>query len=524
MKTDDLRASILQAAIQGKLTKQDPNDEPASVLVERIRDEKHRLVKEGKIKREKNESFIFKRDGSWLETINGKDERCIDDEIPFEIPDSWTWVRLASISQLISDGVHKTPQYVDSGIPFLSIQNISKGYFDLSSVKYITKDEYLQITHNVRPSLNDILVCRIGTLGKAITVTFDYEFAIFVSLALIRLVDYKLNDYFVLCFNSDYGSSWIKTVKVGGGTHTNKINLSSFYSFLVPLPPAIEQTKIITKVSDYERLLTQYHSLDANLSRIVEELPTRLTASILQAAIQGKLTKQNPDDEPASVLVERIREEKHRLVKEGKIKREKNESFIFKRDGSWFETINGKNERCIDDEIPFEIPKNWVWTRLGFLTKYGKNVQVSSSEIVSGSYVVELEDIEKNTGRIIKLSSVSECKDSNRNVFRNGNILYSKLRPYLNKVAIPDFDGFCSSEIMVLDVPSELSSHYLQIVLMSPFFVNYATSKSYGTKMPRLGTEDGRNALIPIPPMDEQKRVVDYVKQILNHVNTLKKI
>ena len=511
MKADDLRASILQAAIQGKLTKQDPNDEPASVLVERIRDEKHRLVREGKIKRDKNESFIFKRDGSWFETINGKDERCIDDEIPFEIPDNWTWARQKEVFTLINGRAYSQSELLSSG----KYRVIRVGNFFTNSEWYYSDLE-----------LEDEKYCNTGDLLYAWSMSFgpkiwDKEHSIFHYH--IWKVDYSD------AFYRDFLYYWLleDTISIRQekhGTSMQHVTMKMMNDRLCVIPPYSEQKRIVSAIMSYDDLIHSYDELELKYSTLISTIQSKLQISILQEAIQGNLVKQDPNDEPASVLVERIRDEKHRLVREGKIKRDKNESFIFKRDGSWFETINGKDERCIDDEIPFEIPENWVWTRLGFLTNYGKNVQISSSEIVPGSYVVELEDIEKNTGRIIKLSSVSECKDSNRNVFRSGNILYSKLRPYLNKVAIPDFDGFCSSEIMVLDVPPEFSSLYLQIVLMSPYFVNYATSKSYGTKMPRLGTEDGRNALIPIPSMDEQKRIVDYIKQILNQVNMLKQI
>ena len=241
---EQLKKSILQWAVQGKLVPQDPTDEPASVLLERIREEKAQLIKEGKIKKEKNESIVYRRDNSHYEK-NAVGEICIDDEIPFDIPDSWEWIRLGSLMSVISDGTHKTPNYVDSGVPFLSVQNISGGRFDFTKLKYITAEEHQRLIQRVRPRINDILFCRIGTLGKAIKCTLDFEFSIFVSLGLLRPIDSAISDYIVFIINSPLGDRWIQENKVGGGTHTFKINLVDIPKMLVPVPPIQEQKRII---------------------------------------------------------------------------------------------------------------------------------------------------------------------------------------------------------------------------------------------------------------------------------------
>ena len=156
----------------------------------------------------------------------GKNEPVsIADEVPFEIPESWEWVRLGSLMSVISDGTHKTPNYVDKGVPFLSVQNISKGYFDFSKLKYITKEEHEKLIKRVKPEYGDILFCRIGTLGKAIKNTVDFEYSIFVSLGLLRPIEQNIADYIVFAINSPLGDKWIQENKVGGGTHTYKINL-----------------------------------------------------------------------------------------------------------------------------------------------------------------------------------------------------------------------------------------------------------------------------------------------------------
>ena len=251
---DQIKKSILQYAIQGKLVPQDPSDEPASVLLEKIKAEKQKLIKAGKIKKDKQESYIYKRDNRHYEKIGDK-EVDITDEIPFEIPDSWAWTRLENLVQVLSDGTHKTPQYVAKGVPFLSVQNISSGKFDFTKLKYITQEEHSKLIQRVKPTYNDILFCRIGTLGKAIKCTLDFEFSIFVSLGLIRLVNFSMNDYVILLFNSPLGDRWIQDNKVGGGTHTFKLNLVDIPRMLLPIPPLAEQDRIVAKVKKLLKLL-----------------------------------------------------------------------------------------------------------------------------------------------------------------------------------------------------------------------------------------------------------------------------
>lgn len=223
---DDIKASLLQAAMQGKLTKQLPEDGSAEDLLEEIKAEKEKLIAEGKIKKQKPLAPIT------------------DDEITFSIPENWKWAKLGDLTALISDGTHKTPKYVDNGVPFLSVQNISKGYYDFTKIKYITEKEHAELTKRIKPTIDDILICRIGTLGKALKNTLDYEFSIFVSLGVVRLIDVRLVDYVIEVINSPVGFKWIQENKVGGGTHTYKINLSDLPNMLIPLPPLSEQKRI----------------------------------------------------------------------------------------------------------------------------------------------------------------------------------------------------------------------------------------------------------------------------------------
>ena len=241
----------------------------------------------------------------------------------------------------------------------------------------------------------------------------------------------------------------------------------------------------------------------------------QLKNSILQWAIQGKLVPQDPNDEPASVLLEKIRAEKARLIKEGKIKKDKNESIIYRgEDNSYYEKFADGKVVCIDEEIPFEIPATWEWSRLGSLVDFSKSKSVKANNIDSDAWLLDLEDIEKDSGKILhkkRMGTTTSISDKHR--FERGNVLYSKLRPYLNKVIIADEDGYCTSEILCFDF-GMIYNKYAQLFLMSPFFVEYAMSDAYGVKMPRLGSKQGNNGLIPIPPREEQKRIVNFINSL----------
>ena len=246
----------------------------------------------------------------------------------------------------------------------------------------------------------------------------------------------------------------------------------------------------------------------------------QLKNSILQWAIQGKLVPQDPNDEPASVLLERIREEKARLVKEKKIKKDKNESIIFRGDdNSHYEKFADGTVKCIDDEIPFEIPQSWCWVRLGSIIDFSKSSSVKPNEIAPDAWILDLEDIEKDTGVLLAKKRMKDIQSkSDKHIFYSGNVLYSKLRPYLNKVIIADENGYCTSEILAFDFGMILNK-YAQIYLMSPYFVDYAMSDAYGVKMPRLGSQQGNNALMPLPPFKEQVRIAEQLANIAPIVN-----
>ena len=247
-----------------------------------------------------------------------------------------------------------------------------------------------------------------------------------------------------------------------------------------------------------------------------------LRQKILDMAIKGKLVPQDPNDEPASVLLERIRAEKQQLIKEGKIKKDKNDSVIFKGDDNRYYEKVGNEVKDITDELPFEIPDRWVWIRLGYVVDFSQNDTVAVNQIDSLSWILDLEDIEKDSGKLLQKKTMDETQSkSDKHRFYKGNVLYSKLRPYLNKVIVADDDGYCTTEILTFDFGQCIDARYAQIFLMSPHFVDYAMAGSYGVKMPRIGSHRGNSALIPLPPYSEQKKIIAQTKELFAQIDII---
>ena len=244
----------------------------------------------------------------------------------------------------------------------------------------------------------------------------------------------------------------------------------------------------------------------------------RLPQSILQEAVQGRLAPQDDADEPADALLEQIREQRAELVKQKKAKAPKGgESRIYQSaDGSWYEQRGKGEPKCIDNEIPFDIPESWAWRRMIDLCDFGSCINIEYNDVPIGTWNFDLEDLEKDTGRVLRKKYKSE-KDSGstKHVFKAGMVLYSKLRPYLNKVTVADEDGVCTSEVLPLQFEA-LNSFYAMRYFMSPFFLGLANTHISGIKMPRLRVGDAKQFLVPVPPLAEQERIVGRVDEIMS--------
>ena len=247
-----------------------------------------------------------------------------------------------------------------------------------------------------------------------------------------------------------------------------------------------------------------------------------MRTKILDLAIRGQLVPQNPDDEPASVLLERIRAEKEELIKQGKIKRDKKESIIFKGEDNSYYLQSGELVESLRDWGFEELPDTWSICCLGELCDYGNCINVDTANIDDSAWMLDLEDIEKDTGIVLqKIRKAERNAASTKHLFHKGQVLYSKLRPYLNKVVLADEDGYCTSEILPLEFERNILPQYARYYLMSPAFLGYANKCSYGVKMPRLGTADGKKAVISIPPLNEQVRIVATIEQSFAQLNSI---
>ena len=469
MIAEQLKKSILQAAIQGKLTQQLPEDGDARDLLKEIKKEKVRLIKEGKIKKEKPLPEIT------------------EDEIPFEIPENWCWVRLGKIVlQNLGGGTpsKSNPDYWNGGIPWASVKDLNCKFLD-STQDSISEDGLINSSSNLIPAGNLIACTRMG-LGKVVYNRIDV--AINQDLRAIFLPE-NISKWYVYYF-------YLTLNFTGKGATVKGISVESLSNTLLPLPPIKEQKRIVERI---EELLPEIESLknDENkLEELQKSFPKKMKDAILQYAIQGKLTQQLPEDGDARDLLKEIKKEKARLIKEGKIKKEK------------------PLPEITEDEIPFETPENWCWVRLGEITDYGVGKQVSAEKIQPNSWILELEDIEKETFKLT-CKRFDREPGSSKNAFSKGCVLYGKLRPYLKKVIIADESGYCSTEIIPFNGYGNINSSYLKYCMVAPSIDSNINQITHGMDMPRLGTDKAKLLCIPLPPLAEQKRIVDCLEGIL---------
>ena len=443
--------------------------------------------------------------------------KCIEDEIPFELPEGWEWTRLQAICEPITDGTHKTPTYSDEGFIFLSSKNVTSGHIDWDNIMYIPESLHNELYARLAPQKNDILLAKNGTTGVAAIVDRDCIFDIYVSLALLRIIGYIISPEYLL---STIASSTIQNYFNSSlkGIGVPNLHLEHIRTTLIPVAPINEQYRIATKL---EQLLSFADNIESDKTDL--QTTIQLTKSkILDLAIRGKLVKQNPDDEPASVLLDRIRAEKEELIKQGKIKRDKKESVIFRGEDNSYYLRMGNLIETLDDWRINDIPYSWGICCLGEVCDYGNCTNVDTKDIPKTAWILDLEDIEKDTGKVSQKLTLKERNSaSTKHSFHKGQVLYSKLRPYLNKVVLVDDDGYCTSEILPLDFNKYILPEYAKYYLMSPTFLRYANHCSYGVKMPRLGTLDGRKAVLIVPPVNEQKRIANKVSQLFSLLDSI---
>ena len=513
MTGQQLKNSILQMAVQGKLVPQDPNDEPASVLIERIRKEKEQLIKEGKIKKEKNPSYIFRgADNLPYEKVGKNEPVCIADEVPFEIPESWEWVRLGTVIELQS-GQDMTPdKYNDcgKGIPYITgASNIENGNVLINRwTEYGRAFAYC----------GDILLTCKGTVGT-MAVLQKPQVHIARQIMAIRPISELYVPYIQLVLET-----LVEDLKAAAKSMIPGIAREDVLQSLFPVPPVSEQKRIVQKVSELSPCLEQYAAADTKLLSLNTAFPETLKKSILQEAVQGKLVPQDPSDEPASVLLERIRTEKEQLIKAGKIKRDKHESIIFRRDNSHYEKLDGI-ERCIDDEIPFEIPDSWAWTSVGEVCT---NIQYGSSQKSSPTgKIAVLRMGNLQNGRIVldKLVYTSDSKEIEKYPLEYNDLLFNRTnsKELVGKVAIykSEIPAIYAGYLVRLH-PILIDSDYLNYVMQSQYYWIYCQNvRSDAIGQSNINAEKLKRFIFPLPPLQEQKRIVNQISCAMNKIEHL---
>ena len=518
MDTKALRQKVLDLAIRGKLVPQDPNDEPASVLLERIRLQKQQMVKEGKLKPKdiKNDTIIFVgEDSLHYEKFADGSVKCIEDEIPFDLPEGWAWVRLGSIAGMALGKMLDGAKNKGSLRPYLRNINVRWGTFELSDVLEMRFEdselERYSICHG------DLVICEGGEPGRC--AVWQSEEVVFYQKALhrVRAIEvlpeylYYVIRHFILSnqYERYYTGSTIK-----------HLTGQSLQILPIPLPPLSEQRSIVKIL---QRIIKSIDKIETEKNEALS-LVSLAKSKVLDLAIRGQLVPQDPTDEPASILLERIRAEKEELIRQGRIKRDKRESIIFRgEDNSYYEKV-GSRAKNIDDQIPFELPDGWAWCR-GYSCFDGMESNKPTGDFFD---YIDIDAIDNRLHRIkaAKHLPVSEAPSRASRAVHNGSVLFSLVRPYLENIAlVEERYSHCivSTGFYVCNSNGVLLPEFMFFLMISGYVVNGLNQFMKGDNSPSISKEDIESWLYPIPPLDEQKSICVKLNTVFTLLENLEK-
>ena len=510
IETNALREKVLDLAIRGKLVPQDPNDEPSSVLLERIRAEKQRMVKDGKIKAKdiKNDTIIFKgEDNLHYEKFADGSIKCIEDEIPFEVPEGWAWCRLSQIIILYSGQDLEPSRYNDNsiGIPYITgASNFEDGRI------IINRWTDSPTTHATIDDL--LLTCKGSGVGKMVWCNIENAHIARQIMAL-RCIDGLYKNYLeivMLAFLS-------KIVSKANGLIPG-LSRDVILNMTFPLPPFNEQTQIYHKSKE---ILSYTQQVDKETEKLIDII--NITKSkILDLAIRGKLVPQNPNDEPASVLLERIRAEKEELIKQGKIKRDKKESIIFRGDDNSYYEQCGKKIECIDSEIVFDIPHKWSWVRLGELFQHNTGKALNSSN-TSGTKMQYITTSNMYWNRF-ELTHLKEM------VFTDSEVVKCTVKK--GDLLVCEGGDIGRSAIWCFDYPMRIQNHihrlrpYTTISVKFYYYIFFLYKQTgliggKGIGIQGLSSNALHKLLFPLPPLSEQYRIVEAIETVFAQLDSI---
>ncbi|MBY5011013.1 restriction endonuclease subunit S [Streptococcus suis] len=517
MTPEQLKASILQRAMEGKLVPQDPTDEPASELLKRIKAEKEKLIADGKIKRDKKETELFRAaDGKPYEKL--ADGTVQEIEVPYDIPDSWEWVRLASILD-VRDGTHNTPKYVEKGVPLLTSKNLVNGKILKEPSQLISIKDSIEINKRSKVDENDILLAMIGTVGNPVLVPkLDYDFSV-KNVAILKHnteLDMKFTYYFI-----HYHSIELK--RISSGAVQNFVSLRTLRQILSPLPPLSEQKRIVEQIERALEKVDAYSESYNKLQELDKSFPDKLKKSILQYAMQGKLVPQDPNDEPVEVLLEKIQAEKQKLYEEGKLKKKDLAEIV----------VTKRDDNSPYKEVPYSIPKSWKWVKLNDITSYiqrGKSPKYSTIP----KYPVIAQKCNQWSGFSIELAKFvsPDTVDSyqEERLLKDGDLMWNstglgtlgRLAIY-SEVKNPYGWAVADSHVTIIRLLLKfIDYHFIYYFLASPIVQNVIEEQASGsTKQKELATTTVKNYLIPLPPLTEQQRIVSKISQVFSVIESL---
>lgn len=505
MTPEQLKTSILQRAMEGKLVPQDPNDEPASELLKRIKAEKEKLIKQGKIKQDKNETEIFRGDdGLHYEKFPDGSVKQVD--VPYEIPESWEWVSLNSISQKITDGSHNPPPNAGVGIQIISAKNIIDGKIDFSlSQRFLTKKDFLKEDSRTEIRAGDILLSIVGSIGKVALAPKNIDFTAQRSVSVIKTL-FLDNTFLSLVFSSPYFQTTL--IKKSSGTAQKGIYLGELKQILIPLPPINEQLKIVDKFNVLLKKHLQYNNLYLSLMNLNSAFPEKLRKSILQYAMQGKLVPQDATDEPVEVILEKIREEKQRLFEEGKLKKKDlQESIIYQGNNLSYK----------------HIPKSWVLTTLGNVGFWRSGATPSrSNPLYFGGEIPWLKTGDLNDGYIYHISeniTALALKETSVKLIPSDSVLIAMYGATIGKIGILTFPATTNQACCACTPYNILNNQYLFWYLR--FSRDKFIEMAEGGAQPNISKEKIVGFPIAVPPIREQRKIVYKIECLLDKVNHL---
>lgn len=488
MTPEQLKASILQYAIQGKLVEQRAEEGTGEELFQEIERKREVLIKEKIIKKDKRTNSI----------INFQ-------EVPFDIPENWMWVTLGSILNKLTDGTHKTPKYTSTGVKFVSVKDMSNGFLSLENTKYISEEEHKELYARCNPEKGDLILSKVGTTGVPAIVDTTEPFSLFVSVALLKF-DCKCIDVEFLYYMLTSPLVQAQATENTRGVGNKNWVLDAIASTMVVLPPLVEQKRIVAKIEELLPLVDRYAASYEKLEQFNAKFPEDMKKSILQYAIQGKLVEQRLEEGTGAELYKQMQAEKQRLIKEKKIKKEKTLVEI------------------TDDEIPFDIPETWIWIRVGDVGSWGSGATPPrTNPAYYGGSIPWLKTGDLNDGFIKEVPEfITELALEKTSVRLNpvGSVLMAMYGATIGKLGILEIPVTTNQACCACIPYAGMYNKYLFYYLMSMRQTYIGMAE--GGAQPNISKEKIVNSILPLPPLEEQHRIVAKLEEILPLCERLK--